>query len=107
LKLAVRANARREKTPVLLELHEVLDKLKVLLRLGQDVNAFTRAITQVMELTKQNEGWLKSQDQRQNWRAMPHGLAPTAGQDPRGQFPIPGISMPPRKVDSGHDLQLP
>ena len=40
LKLVVRANARRDKTPVLLQLREELEELKVLLRLGQDVKAF-------------------------------------------------------------------
>ena len=40
LNLVVRANARRDKTPVLLQLREELEELKVLLRLGQDVKAF-------------------------------------------------------------------
>ena len=40
LKLVVRANARRDKAPVLLQLREELEELKVLLRLGQDVKAF-------------------------------------------------------------------
>lgn len=40
LRLVVRANARRDKAAVLLELREQLEELKVLLRLGQDVKAF-------------------------------------------------------------------
>jgi hypothetical protein len=83
LKLVVRANARRDKTPVLLQLREELEELKVLLRLGQDVKAFPNfqsfehAITLVVEIAKQNEGWLKSQRQGhgQNRRAMPQRLA--------------------------------
>jgi hypothetical protein len=83
LKLVVRANARRDKVSVLLELREQLEELKVLLRLGQDVkafanfNAFSHAIQQVVELAKQNEGWLKSQRRGQgpNRRAMPSKLA--------------------------------
>jgi hypothetical protein len=83
LKLVVRANARRDKTPVLLQLREALEELKVLLRLGQDVKAFPNfksfehAITQVVEIAKQNEGWLKSQRQGhgQHQRAMPPRLA--------------------------------
>jgi hypothetical protein len=79
LKLIVRANARRDKTPVLLELREELEELKVLLRLGHDVkavanfNAFEHAVTRVTEIAKQNEGWLKSQRQGcgRNSRAMP------------------------------------
>jgi hypothetical protein len=83
LKLVVRANARRDKVPVLVQLREELEELKVLLRLGQDVKAFAKfnsfehAITQVVEIAKQNEGWLKSQrqGQGQNRRVMPSGLA--------------------------------
>jgi len=68
---------------VLLELREELEELKVLLRLGQDVkafasfNSFEHAITQVVEIAKQNEGWLKhqGQGQGQNRRAMRDTLA--------------------------------
>ena len=50
----------------LLQLREQLEELKVLLRLGQDLkvfsgfSAFEHAISQVVELAKQNDGWLKS-----------------------------------------------
>lgn len=53
LKLVVRANGRRDKAPVLFELREELEALKVVLRLCQDMkafpnlNAFEHAITQV------------------------------------------------------------
>jgi hypothetical protein len=40
LRLIVRANARHEKAPLLLEIREELEELKVLLRLGHDVKAF-------------------------------------------------------------------
>ena len=40
LKLVVRANTRRDKVPVLLELREEVEELKVILRLCQDVKAF-------------------------------------------------------------------
>ena len=80
LKLVVRANVRREKEEVLLQIRE---ELKVLLRLSQDskafpnFNSFEHAIGLVTEIAKQNEGWLKSQRQGhgQNRRAMPSGLA--------------------------------
>ena len=79
----VRANGLRERAAVLLALREDLEELKVLLRLGQDLKAFTRfnafehAITMVIELARQNEGWLKSQrqGQGQDRPAMPAGLA--------------------------------
>lgn len=83
LKLIVRANSREDKKAVLLEIREELEGLKVLLRLCQDVKAFPRfnsfehAIGLVVEIAKQNEGWLKSQDRShgQNRRAMPQRLA--------------------------------
>jgi hypothetical protein len=83
LKLIVRANARRDKAPVLLEVREELEALKVILRLCQDAKAFPNfkafehAIGQVVEIAKQNEGWLKSQGQGhgQSRRAMPAGPA--------------------------------
>jgi hypothetical protein len=62
LRLVVRANARRDKAPVLLEVREAVEDLKVLCRLGHDVkafasfNAFEHAITQVVAIAKQNEG---------------------------------------------------
>ena len=48
-------------------MREEVEQLKVVLRLGQDVKAFAnfrafeQAIGQVVEIAKQNEGWLKSQ----------------------------------------------
>ena len=83
LKLVVRANTRRDKGPVLLELREEVEELKVVLRLCQDVKAFAnfdafeQAITKAVEIAKQNEGWLKSQRQGhgQSRRAMPEGPA--------------------------------
>ena len=79
----MRANARRDKTPVLLQLREELEELNVLLRLGQDVKAFANfkcfehAISLVVEIAKQIEGLLKSQWQGhgQHRRAMPPRLA--------------------------------
>ena len=57
--------------------------MKVVLRLSQDVkafpnfNAFEHAITQVVAIARQNEGWLRSQRQGhgQSRRAMPAGPA--------------------------------
>jgi hypothetical protein len=83
LKLIVRANARRDKVPLLLDVREEVEALKVLLGLSQDVRAFAsfrafeQAIEQVVEIAKQNEGWLRSQRQGhgQNRWAMPDGPA--------------------------------
>ena len=63
----IRANSRREKLPVLYELRERLEGLQVLLRIGQEVRAFQnvaaygRAAELVVALSRQNEGWIKSQ----------------------------------------------
>lgn len=63
----IRANSRREKLPVLEELRERLEALLVLLRIGQEVRAFQnaaaygRAAELVVALSRQNEGWIKSQ----------------------------------------------
>ena len=71
LKLVVRANAQRDRVASLLALREELEQIKVLLRLGQDLKVFSglstfeHPVTQVIELAKQNEGWLKSQRQGQ------------------------------------------
>jgi hypothetical protein len=83
LKLIVRANARYDKVPLLLEVREEIEALKVVVRLCQDVKAFSnfgafeQAIGHVVEIATQNEGWLKSQRQGhgQSRRAMPEGPA--------------------------------
>jgi hypothetical protein len=81
LRLIVRANARTDKAPVLLEIREEAEELKVLLRLCHDAkafasfNSFEHAIRLVTDIARQNEGWLKSQQQ---------GRGPTgAGQNRR------------------------
>ena len=83
LKLVVRANSRRDKIAVLLDVREEVEQLKVVLRLCQDVKAFAsfkafeHAITQVVEIAKQNEGWMKHQRQGhgESRRAMPEAPA--------------------------------
>ena len=69
MKGIVRANARLDKTPVLLEIREDIEELKVLLRLTHDANgfpnfnSFEHATRLVTDIARQNEGWLKSQQQ--------------------------------------------
>lgn len=63
----IRANSRHEKLPALYELRERLESLLVLLRIGKEVQAFQtataygRAAELVVALSRQNEGWIKSQ----------------------------------------------
>ena len=99
LRLIVRANARRDRVAVLLELREEVEELKVLLRLCHDAKAFANfhsfehAITTVTEIAKQNEGWLKSQHQGrgQNRHVTTPQPSPWHG---GGQEEVPEPSVP-------------
>ena len=80
LKLVVRANARADKVPVLLDLREELEELKVVARLCHDaralpnMNSFERAAVLLVDIAKQNEVWIKSQrlpGRGQNRSAIP------------------------------------
>ena len=93
LGLVVRANSRDDKVPLLLELREEIESLKVQLRLCHDVKAFAsfrsfeHAVTQAVEIAKQNEGWLKSQGHGRNRQGMPQELP--APSEPRSRGPSP------------------
>lgn len=62
LRLVVRANARIDKLPVLLQVREEVEELKVLLRLGHEtralpnMNSFEQGATLLVGIAKQNEG---------------------------------------------------
>jgi hypothetical protein len=89
LRLIVRANARRDKAPVLLQIREEVEELKVLLRLCHDAkafpnfNSFEHAIMRVTDIAKQNEGWLKSQQRG----FAPGGASPTGPGQNRPAMP--------------------
>ena len=65
--LIIKANSTVERLPVLLELRERLEGLMVLIRICKEVKAFSHlnayvyASTLVVELSRQNEGWIKGQ----------------------------------------------
>lgn len=65
--LIIRANSRPDKLPVLHDLRERLEGFQVLLRIGKEVQAFQKfnsyvhAAELVVMLSRQNEGWIKSQ----------------------------------------------
>ena len=71
LGLIVRANGVRDRAAVLLELRQHLDELLILLRLAKEVRAFRSfqsfqyAIEQVVSVSRQNEGWLRSSKEKQ------------------------------------------
>jgi len=62
----VQANNCVDKLPLLLNLREELEQLKLTVRICKDVqafhnfNSFQVAINQVLDLCRQNEGWIKS-----------------------------------------------
>ena len=66
LMLIIRANNRLDKNEVLMEIREKLEELQVNLRICREVKAFNNfnsfevAIKNVVELSRQNEGWLRS-----------------------------------------------
>jgi|TARA_B100001964_G_scaffold242415_1_gene317170 hypothetical protein len=67
LKMIISANNRTVKKDKLLSIREKLEELKVILRICREVrtfnnfDSFSYAIGCVVEISKQNEGWLKSQ----------------------------------------------
>jgi len=62
----VRANAAHDRLPLLLELRDCLDDLMLLVRLCKEVKAFRsfqayqHAVEQVVSVSRQNEGWIRS-----------------------------------------------
>ena len=66
LKLIIRANNSRDKSTHLLQIREKLEELKVVVRLCKELqvfpnfNSFKFAINEIIDLSRQNEGWLKN-----------------------------------------------
>ena len=66
VRLIVKANSAREKLPILYELRERLEELKVLIRISKEscafksFKSFQHAIEGTVLVSKQNEGWIKS-----------------------------------------------
>ena len=64
--LIVRANNSLDKLPVLEEIRIRLEELKAVIRICKEIeafpnfNSFQTSINQVIQLAKQNEGWMRS-----------------------------------------------
>lgn len=64
--LVVRANSQRARLETLLQLREQLEKIKLTLRLCKEMKAFNSfnsfqvAINTVIDISRQNEGWIRS-----------------------------------------------
>jgi 23S rRNA-intervening sequence protein len=75
--LIIKANSTLEKLGVLLELRERLEGLNVLLRICKEVRAFNSfnsyvyASNLVVELSRQNEGWIKGQKKGSGQNSRP------------------------------------
>ena len=70
LKLIIRANNSEEKLPILRELRERVEELKLLVRICKEVRAFPNfkafehSVEMVVDISRQNEGWLRSMEKR-------------------------------------------
>ncbi len=68
--LVIKANSRRDKTAVLTELRDSSEEMKVLIVLAKEVRAFTnfkefqQASMLATDISRQSEGWLRSQNGR-------------------------------------------
>ena len=68
LKLIVKANSMKNKREILLKVREKTEELKILIKVCKEIKAFRSfksfefAIRSTVEIAKQNEGWLRSQN---------------------------------------------
>ena len=66
VKLIIKANSSRNKLPLLYELLEHIEELKILIRISKEskafhnFNSFKHAIECTVSVSKQNEGWIRS-----------------------------------------------
>jgi len=66
VKLVIKANSSRNKLPLLYELREHIEELKILIRISKEskafhnFNSFKHAIECTVSVSKQNEGWIRS-----------------------------------------------
>lgn len=71
-----KANSVREKLPVLLDIRQMLEELKILIRIAKEVkvfksfNSFEYVMREIVEISKQNEGWIKSQKETRKEREI-------------------------------------
>jgi len=64
--LIARANVKKERRELLLDIREKLEELKIMIRICKELKVFKSfksyefAVRQVVEIAKQNEGWIKA-----------------------------------------------
>lgn len=85
--LVIKANSRRDKTAILTELRDSSEEMKVLIVLAKEVKAFTnfkefqQASMLAVDISRQSEGWLKSQSGR--------GVSGSGSHAPHGSPSVP------------------
>ena len=68
LKLIVKANSVKDRREMLLKIREKTEELKILIKVCKEIEAFSSfqsfeyAIRSTVDIAKQNEGWLRSQN---------------------------------------------
>jgi hypothetical protein len=88
MRLIRRANDAEDKAPLLLQNRERLEDLKIAIRLCKDLqafqnfNSFQYSINEVVDICKQNEGWLKAMLQK---GGGPESVSPAEGKPERAQ----------------------
>ncbi|MFH0771205.1 MAG: four helix bundle protein [Candidatus Omnitrophota bacterium] len=69
LRLIVKANSAKDKKDILLQVREKVEELKTLIKICKEIKAFRTfksfeySVRSVINIAKQSEGWLKSQNQ--------------------------------------------
>lgn len=68
LKLIVKANSVKDRRELLLKIREEVEELKILIKICKEIGAFRSfkyfeySVRSAVDIAKQNEGWLKSQN---------------------------------------------
>ena len=68
LRLIMKANAMRDKREMLLKIREKIEELKISIKICKEIGAFRSfkyfeySVRSTVDIAKQNEGWLKSQN---------------------------------------------
>lgn len=77
LMLIVRANNTRDRLPVLEDIRIKLEELKVVIRICKEVRAFPNfnsfevSVNQIVNIARQNEGWVRSLSPKKRTRPEP------------------------------------
>lgn len=74
--LIIKANSEKDKREILIKVRENIEELKICARIAREVKAFGSFksfeyfVKELVEISRQNEGWLKSQNSLFNKETM-------------------------------------